>query len=72
MKPDLHAQPHLQATLPQRAPWRAWYLRGLTWAFMLLTAARLVAYTPTVASIVQSRSMNLCNRCSRKRLFIKT
>ena len=56
MKPDLHAQPHLQATLPQRAPWRAWYLRGLTWAFMLLTAARLVAYTPTVASIVQSRN----------------
>lgn len=34
-------------------PWRLWYLRALTWAFMLLTAARLMAYLPTALAIVQ-------------------
>ena len=36
-------------------PWRAWYLRGLTWAFMVLTTARLLAYTPTVLAILETR-----------------
>ena len=43
------------ASPPQRPAWRALYVRALTWAFMLLTAARLVAYAPTVLAIVQSR-----------------
>ena len=44
------------ATARWRAlPWRTWYLRGLTWAFMLLTAARLLAYSPTVFAIIESR-----------------
>ena len=40
----------------QRPAWRHWYLRCLTWAFMLLTGARLIAYMPTVVSIVHSRN----------------
>jgi hypothetical protein len=43
------------APAPQRLGWRGWYLRVLTWAFMLLTAARLVAYLPTAWAIVQTR-----------------
>lgn len=43
------------AAAPPRPGWRALYLRVLTWAFMLLTAARLVAYMPTVWAILQSR-----------------
>ena len=36
-------------------PWRRWYLRVLTWAFLLLTGARLAAYMPTVWAILQTR-----------------
>ena len=43
----------------QRPAWRQWYLRCLTWAFMLLTGARLIAYMPTVVSIVHSRNSQL-------------
>ncbi|QIL72998.1 hypothetical protein G7048_23190 [Diaphorobacter sp. HDW4B] len=50
-----HASTHNPSGL-ERQVWRQWYLRCLTWAFMLLTAARLVAYMPTVVSIVQSRN----------------
>ncbi|WP_157667420.1 hypothetical protein [Comamonas serinivorans] len=35
--------------------WRQTYLRVLTWAFMLLTGARLAAYAPTVLAILQTR-----------------
>ena len=38
-----------------RRRWRAWYLRVLTWAFMLLTGARLLAYSLTVFAIIESR-----------------
>ena len=40
---------------PAAPRWRAWYLRGLTWAFWVLTTARLLAYTPTVLAILQTR-----------------
>ena len=43
------------STAPSAPRWRAWYLRGLTWAFMVLTTARLLAYTPTVLAILQTR-----------------
>ena len=55
MNPPASTAPPLADTVPRRIGWRAWYLQGLTWAFMLLTAARLVAYAPTVWAIVLSR-----------------
>ncbi len=55
MKPDISSNPSLHTPHAPSAPWRAWYLRALTWAFMLLTAARLIAYMPTVLSIIHSR-----------------
>jgi hypothetical protein len=51
--------PQVDATaidaLPERRGWRAWYLWALTWAFLLLTGARLAAYMPTVWAILQTR-----------------
>lgn len=44
----------LSSAAPPRT-WRSAYLRALTWAFMLLTAARLAAYAPTVWAIVLMR-----------------
>ena len=56
MNPPASTAPPLADTVPRRIGWRAWYLQGLTWAFMLLTGARLIAYMPTVVSIVHSRN----------------
>ncbi|MFT3777288.1 MAG: hypothetical protein QM772_03235 [Ottowia sp.] len=55
MNPPASIAPPLANAVPRRIGWRAWYLRGLTWAFMLFTTARLVAYAPTVWAIVLSR-----------------
>lgn len=48
-------EPERRTVAWRALPWRRWYLRGLTWAFMLLTAARLIAYSPTLLAIVKSR-----------------
>lgn len=47
---DTAMSPRADASDPGQPPvsWRRRYLLVLTWAFMLLTAARLVAYAPTV------------------------
>ena len=53
--PPVDAATVLAGVAPARRGWRAWYLSALTWAFMLLTGARLIAYLPTVLAIVQTR-----------------
>ena len=51
--------PQVDATAIDAPPghrgWRAWYLWALTWAFMVLTGARLIAYLPTTLAIVHTR-----------------
>lgn len=53
---DTAMSPRADASDPGQPPvsWRRRYLLVLTWAFMLLTAARLVAYAPTVIAIIRS------------------
>ena len=53
--PPVDAATVLAGVAPARRGWRAWYLSALTWAFMLLTGACLIAYLPTVLAIVQTR-----------------
>ncbi|GAA6118657.1 hypothetical protein [Acidovorax sp. FG27] len=54
--PEPSQQPGLaHPPMPVVPAWRSAYLRVLTWAFMLLTIARLVAYLPTSWAILQTR-----------------
>ena len=43
------------STAPSAPRWRAWYLRGLTWAFMVLTTARLLGDPPAGLAMLQTR-----------------
>lgn len=49
--PPSVAPPHA----PPRAPLRRLYVAALTWAFMLFTTARLLAYAPTMLAILHTR-----------------
>ena len=52
---DSPAAPIAPPQLQPRSPLRRLYFAALTWAFMLFTTARLLAYAPTVMAILHTR-----------------